>query len=79
MWQHENIFKKEAFYQKMFNTITPHGLNDVENISKNTFDFPFKIPYGTGGLECLNIYQNTNIVSSGHKNLTRIFHHQKFK
>ena len=77
-WNHKQILKKEGYYQKLFNTLKPGGLNDINNITYNKYDFPFKIPYGTAGIHNLNVYQNTNLIYTGHKNLTRIFHHQKF-
>ena len=75
-WNNKKRLYKEAFYQKYFNSLTPNGLNDLENVTKNKHKIPLSLPHGTSGY---SIDRNKfSINSSSHKNLTRIFHSQKF-
>ena len=76
-WTRSKILEKEAEYQKIFDTLVPKGLNDIQNLTKSTFKIPIKIPYGTAGIENLSVINTPNIIFTGHKNLCRIFHYQK--
>ena len=77
-WDKSKLLTKEGYYQKYFKTITPYGLNDVENAYYRRNGRPIKLPYGTNGLENLEYFKKHDYVFTGHKNLTRILHQNKF-
>ena len=45
-----------------FKTVTPHGLNDMENIPKKYNYRPIKLPYGSSGLENLEFFMDQRFI-----------------
>ena len=53
-WDRKTLLNKESHYQHFFNTLSPKGLNDIENFNSKPFVKRFILPYNIYVISILN-------------------------